>query len=47
MDDKLDIFKEEMVAKSYTQNNGVYYDETFSPISMLNSLRMLIAITTL
>ena len=32
------------MAKGYTQTHGVDYDETFSPVAMLKSIRILIAI---
>ena len=32
------------MAKGYTQQEGVDYDETFSPIAMLKSIRILLSI---
>jgi hypothetical protein len=32
------------VAKGYTQKDRVYYEETFSPVAMLKSIRILLAI---
>ena len=33
-----------LVAKGYTQKEGVDYEETFSPVAMLKSIRILLAI---
>ncbi|KAI3692791.1 hypothetical protein L6452_32614 [Arctium lappa] len=44
MDVKVHTFKARLVAKGYTQTHGVDYDETFSPVAMLKSIRILIAI---
>ena len=35
-----------LVAKSYHQRQGVDYDKTCSPVAMLKSIRILLAITT-
>ena len=32
------------MAKGYTQQEGVGYDETFSPVAMLKSIRILLSI---
>ena len=37
-------YKAKIVAKGYRQKQGVDYDETFSPIAMLISIRILLAI---
>ena len=37
-------YKVRFVAKGYHQRQGVDYDETFSPIAMLKSIRILIAL---
>ena len=34
-----------MVAKGYTQKQGIDYQETFSPVAMLKSIRILLAIS--
>ena len=34
------------MAKGYTQKKGIDYDETFSPIAMLKSIRILLSIAT-
>ena len=44
MDGKVHTFKARLVAKGFTQTHGVDYDETFSPVAMLKSIRILIAI---
>ena len=37
-------YKVRLVAKGFKQTHGIDYDETFSPVTMLNSIRILIAI---
>ena len=37
-------YKARLVAKGYRKKQGVDYDETFSPIAMLKSIRILLAI---
>ena len=44
MDGKVHTFKARLVAKGFKQTLGVDYDETFSPVAMLKSIRILMAI---
>ena len=41
---KVETFKAKLVAKVYTEKKGVDYEETFSPITMLKSIRILLSI---
>ena len=44
MDGKVHTYKAKLVAKGFKQTHGIDYDETFSPLAMLKSIRILIAI---
>ncbi|TYK09437.1 retrovirus-related pol polyprotein from transposon tnt 1-94 [Cucumis melo var. makuwa] len=44
VDGKVQTFKDILVAKDYTQVEGVDYEETFSPVAMLKSIRILLSI---
>ena len=44
MDGNVHTFKARLVAKSFKQTHGVDNDETFSPVAMLKSIRILLAI---
>ena len=43
-DSSVTIYKARLVAKSFRQVQGIDYDETFSPVAMLKSVRIMLAI---
>ena len=43
-DSNVTIYKYRLVAKGFRQVQGVDYDETFSPVAMLKSVRIMLAI---
>jgi hypothetical protein len=43
-DGLIDIYKAQLVAKGYTQTYGVDYQETFSPMAKLNTVRVLLSL---
>ena len=45
MDGNIRIYKVRLVAKGYKQIHGIDYDETYSPVAMLKSIRILLAIS--
>jgi hypothetical protein len=47
VDDTIDKYKARFVIKGYRQQEGVYYFDTYSSVSRITSIQMLIAITTI
>ena len=43
-DGKVETFKARLIAKGFTQKKGIDYEETFSPVAMLKSIRILLSI---
>ena len=41
------VYKARLVAKGFRQVKGIDYDETFSPVAMLKSVQIMLAIATL
>ena len=46
MDGNVHTFKVRLVGKGFKQTHGIDYDETFSPVAMLKSIQILLAIAT-
>ena len=44
MDGNVQVYKARLVAKGFRQVQGIDYDETFSPVAMLKSIRIILAI---
>ncbi|KAH9725664.1 hypothetical protein KPL70_007964 [Citrus sinensis] len=44
VDRRLETFKARLVAEGFTQKEGINYEETFSPVAMLKSIRILLSI---
>ena len=45
-DERVETYKARLVDKGYTQKEGIDYEETFSLVAMLKSIRILLSITT-
>ena len=45
-DGNVTVYKARLVAKGFRQVQGVDYDETFTPVAMLKSVRIMLAIAT-
>ena len=43
VDGKLETFKARLVAEGFTQKEGINYKETFFPVAMLKSIRILLS----
>jgi len=46
-DSSVDRYKARLIAKGYTQTYGVDYFETFSPVALLNSIRILFSVVVI
>ena len=45
-DRKVKTYKAHLIAKGYHQHYGIDYDEMFSPVAMLKSIRIILVIAT-
>lgn len=43
---RIEGYKTRLVAKGFTQREGVNYNDTFSPVSSKDSMRVIMALTT-
>ena len=46
VDSNVTVYKARLVAKGLSQVQGVDYDETFSPVAMLKSVGIMLAVAT-
>ena len=46
VDEKFGTYKARLVAKGYSKKLGFYYEETFSPVAMIKSIRILLSNAT-
>ena len=46
-DGKVETYKAHLVTKGYRQRYGIDYDETFSPVAILKSIRIMLVIAVL
>ena len=44
MDGNVHIYKARLIAKGFRQVQGIDYDETFSPVAMFKSIRIILTI---
>ena len=44
VDGKVETYKGRLVAKGYSQKSGFDYEENFSPVAMVKSIRILLSI---
>ena len=47
VDGSIDKYKARLVIKGYKQKEGLYYFDTYSPVTRISSIRMLIVITAI
>ena len=45
-DSSIEIFKERLVEKGYTQKEGIDFKDTFALVEKLNTIRILVALAT-
>lgn len=45
-DESVDKYKARFVAKGYSQKERTYYDETFTPLSKINIIKLMISLAT-